>query len=304
MRSVSASLSSTATRDWRGPAVQTFNVWLPDSSEVSSEVVSPADERSGRPSSAFCTTVPESPSTWAFWTSTRSCSADFAGKVGSALAVGASTPVPPTTATTASGATQRSTGLFSKMLMLSLFSRTAVRTLSSSSCQAGAVRVLLVDDEERIVAALRRGLAAEGFVVNSAATGPDGLRQAASGDFDAVVLDVTLPGLSGYEVVRRLRAEDNWVPVLMLSAKDGPHDQADGLDYGADDYLTKPFDYVVLLARLRALLRRQSDPRPPVLSHHDVRLDPATREVTLGGEPVALSRREHELLEFFLRHPD
>jgi len=105
-------------------------------------------------------------------------------------------------------------------------------------------------------------------------------------------------------VVRRLRAEDNWVPVMMVSAKDGPYDQADGLDYGADDYLTKPFDYVVLLARLRALLRRQSDPRPPVLSHGDVRLDPATREVTVAGVEVSLSRREYELLEFFLRHPD
>jgi DNA-binding response OmpR family regulator len=113
-----------------------------------------------------------------------------------------------------------------------------------------------------------------------------------------------LPGLSGYEVVRRLRAGGNWVPVMMVSAKDGPYDQADGLDYGADDYLTKPFDYVVLLARLRALLRRQSDPRPPVLSHGDVRLDPATHDVTVADEPVALSRREYELLEFFLRHPD
>jgi two-component system, OmpR family, response regulator len=90
----------------------------------------------------------------------------------------------------------------------------------------------------------------------------------------------------------------------MVSAKDGPHDQADGLDYGADDYLTKPFEYVVLLARLRALLRRQSDPRPPVLSHGDVRLDPATHEVSVAGEAVSLSRREYDLLEFLLRHPD
>jgi DNA-binding response OmpR family regulator len=105
-------------------------------------------------------------------------------------------------------------------------------------------------------------------------------------------------------VVKRLRAEDNWVPVMMVSAKDGPYDQADGLDYGADDYLTKPFDYVVLLARLRALLRRGSEPRPPVLRHGDVALDPAGHEVTLAGEPVSLSRREYELLEFLLRHPD
>ena len=166
------------------------------------------------------------------------------------------------------------------------------------------MRLLVVEDEVRLARALQRGLTADGFTVDVAADGTSGLARALEGQYDAVLLDVMLPGLSGYEVVKRLRAEDNWVPVMMVSAKDGPYDQADGLDYGADDYLTKPFDYVVLLARLRALLRRQSDPRPPVLTHGDVALDPATREVTLGGEPVALSRREHELLEFFLRHPD
>ncbi len=166
------------------------------------------------------------------------------------------------------------------------------------------MRLLLVEDETRLARALLRGLTADGFAVDVVGDGTSGLARARHGQYDAVLLDVMLPGLSGYEVVKRLRAEDNWVPVMMVSAKDGPYDQADGLDYGADDYLTKPFDYVVLLARLRALLRRQSDPRPPVLSHGDVALDPATREVTLGGEPVALSRREHELLEFFLRHPD
>jgi DNA-binding response OmpR family regulator len=165
------------------------------------------------------------------------------------------------------------------------------------------VRVLLVDDEERMVAALRRGLVAEGFAVDSAATGTDGLRQARSGDFDVVVLDVMLPGLSGYEVVRRLRAEGNWVPVLMLSAKDGEHDQADGLDCGADDYVTKPFSYVVLLARLRALLRRAHEPRPVVLTAGDVRLDPATRQVSVAGEQVELTPREYGLLEYLLRRP-
>ena len=166
------------------------------------------------------------------------------------------------------------------------------------------MRLLLVEDETRLARALLRGLTADGFAVDVVGDGTSGLARAREGQYDAVLLDVMLPGLSGYEVVKRLRAEDNWVPVMMVSAKDGPYDQADGLDYGADDYLTKPFDYVVLLARLRALLRRQSDPRPPVLAHGDVALDPATREVTLGGEPVSLSRREHELLEFFLRHPD
>jgi two-component system, OmpR family, response regulator len=173
-----------------------------------------------------------------------------------------------------------------------------------ASWQGDRVRLLVVEDEARLARALRRGLTADGFTVDLAHDGVAGLARARDGQYDAVLLDVMLPGISGYEVVRRLRAEDNWVPVMMVSAKDGPHDQADGLDYGADDYLTKPFDYVVLLARLRALLRRQSDPRPPVLHHHDVRLDPATREVTLAGAHVSLSRREYDLLEFFLRHPD
>jgi two-component system, OmpR family, response regulator len=179
-----------------------------------------------------------------------------------------------------------------------------VRTAAGTSWQGDRVRLLVVEDEARLARALTRGLTADGFTVDVAPDGDSGLNRAREGQYDAVLLDVMLPGLSGYEVVRRLRAEDNWVPVMMVSAKDGPHDQADGLDYGADDYLTKPFDYVVLLARLRALLRRQSDPRPPVLTHGDVRLDPATREVTLAGAAVSLSRREYELLEFLLRHPD
>jgi two-component system OmpR family response regulator len=166
------------------------------------------------------------------------------------------------------------------------------------------MRLLVVEDEARLARALKRGLVADGFDVDLAADGHSGLTAAREGRYDAVLLDVMLPGISGYEVVRTLRREDNWVPVMMVSANDGPYDQADGLDYGADDYLTKPFEYVVLLARLRALLRRQSDPRPPVLSHGDVRLDPATHEVMLGDAPVSLSRREYTLLEFFLRHPD
>jgi two-component system, OmpR family, response regulator len=166
-----------------------------------------------------------------------------------------------------------------------------------------AVRLLVVEDEQRLGAALRRGLTAEGFLVDLAADGPSGLEAARHGDYDAVVLDVMLPGLSGYNVVRTLRSEANWVPVLMLSAKDGEYDQADGLDYGADDYLTKPFSFVVLLARLRALVRRNLPARPAILSAGEVTLDPATHEVTLSAAPVAVTPREYALLEYFLRNP-
>jgi two-component system, OmpR family, response regulator len=167
-----------------------------------------------------------------------------------------------------------------------------------------AVRLLVVEDELRLGAALRRGLTAEGFLVDVATDGPSGLAGARHGDYDAVVLDVMLPGMSGYDVVRTLRAEANWVPVLMLSAKDGEYDQADGLDYGADDYLTKPFSFVVLLARLRSLTRRNLPARPSILSAGDITLNPATHEVELAGAPVALTPREYALLEYFLRHPD
>jgi two-component system OmpR family response regulator len=165
------------------------------------------------------------------------------------------------------------------------------------------MRVLVVEDEVRLAHALRRGLAADGFSVEVAPDGAAGLELARHGDFDAVLLDVMLPRLSGYDLVRTLRQEENWVPVLMLSAKDGEHDQADGLDYGADDYLTKPFSYVVLLAKLRALLRRAPEARPTVLAAGDVRLDPATRRVTVAEQPVALTPREFGLLEFLLRRP-
>lgn len=165
------------------------------------------------------------------------------------------------------------------------------------------MRLLVVEDEARLAAALHRGLQAEGFVVDVATTGPAGLDAARHGDYDAMVLDVMLPGLSGYEVVRRLWAERRWLPVLMLSAKDGEYDQADGLDCGADDYLTKPFSYVVLLARLRALLRRGAPERPAVLAVGDLRLDPARRRVTRDGVEVALTGREYALLDYLMRRP-
>lgn len=155
-----------------------------------------------------------------------------------------------------------------------------------------------------MAAALARGLEAEGFVVDVAGDGPSGLEAARFGGYDAVLLDVMLPGASGYTVVKTLRAEQNWVPVLMLTAKDGEYDEADGLDYGADDYLTKPFSFVVLLARLRALLRREAGPRPTALTVGPISLDPAAHRVTLDGAEVSVSRREFLVLEHLLRaHP-
>ena len=163
------------------------------------------------------------------------------------------------------------------------------------------MRVLVVEDEQRLAAAVRRGLQAEGFAVDLAHNGPDGLHLAREGGYDAVVLDLMLPGLSGYRVCQQLRAEENWVPILILSAKDGEYDLADGLDLGADDYLTKPFSYVVLAARLRALLRRGAAPRPAVLQAGDLSLDPGTRQVRRGGTEISLTPREFALLEYLLR---
>ena len=165
------------------------------------------------------------------------------------------------------------------------------------------MRVLVVEDEQRLAAAVRRGLNAEGFVVDLAHDGVDGLHLARQGGYDAVVLDLMLPGLSGYKVCEQLRAERNWVPVLILSAKDGEYDQADGLDLGADDYLTKPFSYVVLAARLRALLRRGARPRPAVLAAGDLLLDPASRAVRRGEVGIELTPREFALLEYLIRRP-
>lgn len=166
------------------------------------------------------------------------------------------------------------------------------------------MRLLVVEDEVRLAAALRRGLTAEGFTVDAVHDGRAGLEAARHGEYDAVILDIMLPGLSGYRIIQALRAERNWVPILVLSAKDGEYDQSDGLDAGADDYLTKPFSYVVLLARLRALLRRGVRERPAVLAVGDLRLDPATRDVTRAGTPIDLTPREYALLEYLMRHRD
>ena len=163
------------------------------------------------------------------------------------------------------------------------------------------MRLLLVEDEPGMAAALGRGLSAEGYVVDHVADGPAGLEAARFGAYDVVVLDIMLPGMSGYSVVRTLREEENWVPVLLLSAKDGEHDVADGLDYGADDYLTKPFSFVVLLARIRALLRRGVQPRPASLTVDDLILNPAAHTVHRGETGIDLTPREFSLLEFLMR---
>lgn len=166
------------------------------------------------------------------------------------------------------------------------------------------MRVLVVDDERGLTRALERGLAAEGFAVDVAHDGESGLARATDTEYDAIVLDIMLPRRNGYDVVAALRERGIWTPVLLLSAKDGEHDVADGLDVGADDYLTKPFSFVVLVARLRALVRRPTGARPAVLTAGDLALDPATRTVTQAGSPVDLTTRELALLEYLMRHSD
>ena len=167
------------------------------------------------------------------------------------------------------------------------------------------MRVLVVEDEVSLAETIRDGLGREGFTVDLTHDGVEGLWAAAEkphGAYDVIVLDIMLPRLSGYEVCRQLRARGVWTPILMLTAKDGEYDQADGLDLGADDYLVKPFSFVVLVAHLRALVRRGAPERPAVLTAGDLSLDPAERRVRLRGVPVAVTPREFALLEFLLRH--
>lgn len=166
------------------------------------------------------------------------------------------------------------------------------------------MRLLVVEDEAALSEAMRRGLVREGFAVDVAATGPRGLELAETSAYDVILLDLMLPGLSGYEVAKRLRARGDWTPILVVSAKDGEYDEADALDYGADDFLAKPFSFVVLLARLRALVRRGREPRPAVLVVGGLALDPAARRVTADGVDVMLTRREFRLLEYLMAHAD
>jgi two-component system OmpR family response regulator len=165
------------------------------------------------------------------------------------------------------------------------------------------VRVLVVEDDLRMAAAVRRGLRFEGLVVDMAGGGEDALRKVDATDYDALVLDVMLPDVDGFETCRRLRAAGIWLPVLMLTARDSVEDRVRGLDGGADDYLTKPFSLAELVARLRALVRRGPVERPTVLQVGNLRLDPATREVWRGEEPIELSAREFGLMETFMRRP-
>jgi two-component system OmpR family response regulator len=166
------------------------------------------------------------------------------------------------------------------------------------------VRILVVEDSIKVAGLLKRGLEEEGFAVDVVATGDEAVWIAKENDYDSVVLDIMLDDIDGFEVCRRLRNEGRWFPVLMLTARDAVEDRVRGLDVGADDYLIKPFAFPELVARLRALMRRGSQPRPTVLSVGDLTLDPATRDVRRDGQTVALTAKEFALLEFFMRRPE
>jgi len=161
-------------------------------------------------------------------------------------------------------------------------------------------RVLVVEDEPNIAEAVQRGLAAEGFAVDVASDGTTGLWKATSVAYDVVLLDVMLPGMSGYEVLKRMRAAEVWSPVLMLTAKDGEYDIADALDIGADDYLTKPFSFVVLVARVRALQRRGSRAQSTVMTAGDLVVDPSRRRCERAGQEISLTAREFAVLEYLM----
>ncbi|MET0800838.1 MAG: response regulator transcription factor [Actinomycetota bacterium] len=166
------------------------------------------------------------------------------------------------------------------------------------------MRVLVVEDEKRLASGLKRGLEAEGYATDVALDGTDGLWMAQEHPYDAIVLDIMLPGLDGYQVCSTLREEGNWTPILVLTAKEGEFDQAEALDMGADDYLTKPFSYVVLLAHLRALIRRGSPARPAVLEVGDLSFDPGARRAFRGETEIGLTAREASILEYLMRHAD
>jgi two-component system OmpR family response regulator len=174
---------------------------------------------------------------------------------------------------------------------------------SKSATMSGRMRVLIVEDELKMASLVRRGLTEEGHAADVASTGDDALWMADAHPYDAIVLDVMLPGRNGFETCRELRKAGVWAPVLMLTARDAVDDRVAGLDAGADDYLTKPFSFAELLARLRALVRRGSVERPTVVVVGDLRLDPASRKVWRGEQEIDLSPKEFALLEAFMRRP-
>ncbi|NLD85350.1 MAG: response regulator transcription factor [Actinomycetales bacterium] len=164
------------------------------------------------------------------------------------------------------------------------------------------MRVLVVDDEPSIRESLRRGLVAGGWTVDTAPDGEIGLEMACDEGYDVVVLDIMMPRRNGYEVVREMRGREVWTPVLMLTAKDGEYDQADAFDLGADDYLIKPFSFVVLEARLRSLVRRGAPERPSIFEAGDLTVDPAARDVRRGDERITVTAREYAVLEYLIRN--
>lgn len=163
------------------------------------------------------------------------------------------------------------------------------------------MRLLVVEDEKKLATSLKRGLEADGFAVDVALNGTDGLWRAQEHDYDAIVLDIMLPGINGYKICEQLREEGNWTPILMLTAKEGDLDEAEALDTGADDFLRKPFAHMVLVARLRALLRRPGD-RPVVMTAGDLRLDPNQRRCWRGDTEIDLRTREFSVLEYLIRN--
>jgi len=163
------------------------------------------------------------------------------------------------------------------------------------------VKLLLVEDDLKIAEAVRRGLEAEGFGVEVTHDGDDGWWRASEGAYDLIILDIMVPGRNGYRICADLRAAGDWTPVLMLTAKDGEFDEAEGLDTGADDYLTKPFSFTVLVSRVRALLRRAANGGPVPMEVRDLRVEPVTRRVFVAGVEVELTAREFDVLVFFVR---
>jgi two-component system OmpR family response regulator len=166
------------------------------------------------------------------------------------------------------------------------------------------MRLLLVEDSPKMAALLRRGLTEEGYAVDVAVTGIDAVWMATENPFDAIVLDVVLPDIDGFEVCSRIRAAERWSPLLMLTARDDVVDRVRGLDVGADDYLTKPFAFEELFARLRSLIRRGPRERPPILAVGDLELDPAAHSVRRDGKLVHLTAKEFALFQYFMQHPD